>query len=539
MTKEQLDIEKMFKQNFEDFSPETSNKFNTKMAKRIGLASFFGFAFTSGLGKLGALKTLALEAVGIIKTAGIIKSIAVVTVISTTIATPVIIKTVEKANKKKIAENIIREKREADFISMPLLEMKTSHLNLTDLKTKYTKTNFDLLVHHERHNKLVPIFTYSKEDIQLAGFASKEGSILVNSGRNPKDISKHKTTPSTKNNASDKTEIIAEENANPTSKVNHFANKSASKNNPPQPQSTTLLATNLGTTNDENEAIYPLKTIDFNSLKIDKNPISIVPKDKLQLKVDVLEKPSEKPIFSDVIAFGEVYFLPFSYHNTNSIKPLSNDTIVNQFMEESPQLSYQFGFDIRLQKKQKPYFVNLGINYQKISEQIDYYFKKKTIGYWDYDSTIYQVINPPYIDTIYSVDSAYILQWQGETNSRIHSNSYHYINIPIQFGYEFFKKKKFNLQVSTGIEMAIRLNSTGYLFNEYGHIINYADIKTSPTIDWYYLAGIGLTYEMNKTSMFLLPSIKYQLNTSRTNNSPREHKYFIYGLKIGIRFKLF
>ncbi len=534
MTKQQLDVEKLFGQSFDDFAPKTSSRFNTKMAKRLGLASVFGFAISSSLAKaVAAFKAIAFETIGFMKTVGIVKSIAVVTVVSTTIATPLINKKMEKANEEAKKQTILLEKRKANHGHLPMLEMKTTFINLTDLISENMIANDELIHHHALHNELVPKHTY-RDHIQLAGIASKETKSLAEDG-DDHHVSSQLVINSTKENTIDKTKNIREENSKMASVDNDGSNTDIKKSII-RKQNTTLFSRDISS---EKEVVSYIKSKTDIALKINKEATNSIYINDLQLTVDIPEESSNKNFFSDVHLFGEIHFMPFSYHNLSTIKPLTNDTIVNQFIQESPQLSYQFGFDIRMQKEQNPWFVNLGINYQRVSEQVDYYFVEKTIGYWDYDTTSYYVINPPFVDTILNVDSAYMVQWEGKENSIIHTNSYHYLNVPIKFGYEFFRKKKFSLQVSTGIEMAVRVGNSGYIYNSSGQIIDYADANINPSIDWYYLASFGLNYQMNKTTLFILPSIKYQLNTRKTNPYPKEHKYFIYGLKFGIRFKLF
>ncbi len=309
MTKQPLDMEKLFKQSFNDFTPKTSARFNTKMAKRIGFASLFGFTITSSLAKIGAaLKAIAFETAGLMKTAGIIKSIAVVTVVSTTVATPLIINTVEKAHKKKIQQTLLMEKRKVNLSYLPVLEMKTSFINLADLETENELSHHELLHNNTLHNILVPTHIYTRDNIQLASITSKQTTVLGDIESNHINISQNQIKNNTKGSTSllDKNEQTL--NSNITNKENSISGKTVLNNKQQAKQnSTVLLGDNSNNKVARKRTLY-LKSIPYFPLKPENDSENSIYKNNLKLTTDIFEEPSDKNLLSDVLIFGEVHF---------------------------------------------------------------------------------------------------------------------------------------------------------------------------------------------------------------------------------------
>ena len=242
---------------------------------------------------------------------------------------------------------------------------------------------------------------------------------------------------------------------------------------------------------------------------------------------------------------AEFSAMPMMYSNLLSSNKLVNDTITAQSITENEKLSYQFGTAIRIQKKRAPYFLQLGINYQRINEDIDYYFKREYVDHelssWQIDTTFSYIINPPNIDTnIERIDSAYLAHWMRSEEKQKTTNTYQFLEIPIRFGYQYHKySSKWSFEASTGMSFAFHLKSQGYVYDNYGHILNIDEVKVSPQVYYYGLFNLGINYHLNSTILFVEPSLRYQFNQKEIENAPYHSKYLIYGLKFGIRIKLF
>ena len=248
---------------------------------------------------------------------------------------------------------------------------------------------------------------------------------------------------------------------------------------------------------------------------------------------------------SNLGAYGELYFMPFLFQNTLKADMPSSDTVVSSIVKETPQLSYQITLGFRLQKKNKPWFVQTGLSYQNFKEKVDYSFRREYIDYdlshWDYDSIFEYHIDPPVFDTVLvRVDSAYVEYWDKTENTKQHINSYTYLSIPILIGYDFYKPgKRFSFQTSLGVMMAISLQNNGYLYNEYGHIINYQSQEIKPLISWSVILNTTFNYKVKKSTLFVRPSLQYQLNKQNIIEQLHQRKYIVYGLSFGIRLKIF
>lgn len=242
---------------------------------------------------------------------------------------------------------------------------------------------------------------------------------------------------------------------------------------------------------------------------------------------------------------AELSVMPMMYSNLLSANKLVNDTITAQRITEDEKLSYQFGGAIRIQKKRTPYFLLLGLNYQRINEEVDYFIKHEyhdlEQSYWMSDTIFNYIINPPNIDTnIESINRAYHAHWNRAEESVKTTNTYQFLEIPIRFGYQYHKySSKWSFEASAGMSFAFHLKSQGYVYNNSGHILNIDEVKISPQVYYYGLFNLGVNYHLNTTVLFVEPSFRYQLNQKEIENAPYRSKYLIYGLKFGIRIKLF
>ncbi len=299
------------------------------------------------------------------------------------------------------------------------------------------------------------------------------------------------------------------------------------------------------------EISQPPKDISKDNLKLT-ILISINPEEKTTKKKRRKTNKSTKfslfngQYLSSIDYYGEFYAMPFLFSNLiTKIELPQNDTITFQQTTSKPQLSYEFGFGFRMQKKNTHWFLKTALNYQIFTEKIDYLFRREYIdyekSYWEYDSIWEYHIDPPNFDTVLAgVDSAYIEYWIRQENSKKHINTYQFIEIPFLLGYDSYKTtKKVSFQISMGFSMALLIKSQGYLYDNYGSINNYSNVKATPSLQWYYLLNLGLNYHFKSNTFFVQPSFKYQLNHFVVKSYPVHNKYLIYGIKFGLRINLF
>lgn len=224
---------------------------------------------------------------------------------------------------------------------------------------------------------------------------------------------------------------------------------------------------------------------------------------------------------------------------------LQNDSILSYNFEYQPQLSWQIGTEFRVQKKRRPWFLQIGFSYQNINIKSNYEIKEEYIdwgqSYWQVDTAHYEiVINPPNLDTNLVVDSTYIYYWIKNNNSYSGIAKYHAVNIPIKLGYQYMDySKPWSLEVALGISPSFIIQSSGTNYNNSGGQVNfgYSDLKSK--VQWYAIGHLGFNYRINHTTLFIRPSFKYQINKAEYERSPEKNQLFIFGTQFGVRFKLF
>ena len=489
MDKRNENIEDIFGKGFEDFKPKTSKKFDKKMIANIGVPLVGSLTFAA------TAKAIFSQFAAWVKILGVTKALLIVMV---TIAVAIaMFVTVDSDGKMlntmvladdEISQIYINEEEKNPIALMSgnsLDEQKKENEEINDLIIEETTNESKLINSQKDYFNVIPVIQEevieedAEREEQLTAIATPDDSYEDASiDEIPKGI-QSRTAFGTLINAPD----------------------SLAKR--------------------DDEQLIPQEATDFEAME--RNEI---------FKLSNYHK------------YGDVYFMPFMFRNSFSDQLVNSDSVIEQYISETPQLSFLFGFDFHLQHKQRPWFLNVGLNYQIIKENVDYHFKiaydGKVPSYWEYDSTYYIIVNPPNIDTIYAVDSTYQDHWTREEAYKSNSNTYQYLNIPLLVGFNFLKKRsKVNVELATGIALALRMKSSGYLYNDFGEIINYDDVELKPVVDWYYLANVGIYYKQTHLTMFLQPSIKYQLNKTYIDHSSLKRKYFIYGLRFGVRIKLF
>lgn len=287
-------------------------------------------------------------------------------------------------------------------------------------------------------------------------------------------------------------------------------------------------------------------SIQFKRLNTKPKEIENKASKKDKLSIPKIAEPLPYIGLSKYQGFGEISLMPFLFYNTIPNTLELSDTIRNIQIEENPNLSYQVGLAFTLKKRDKPWSLGIGLNYQNYKEKIDYKFRHEFIdhelSFWNYDSIFEYHIDPPLFDTVLvGIDSNYVEHWIINNHNKSHVNSYTFLNIPLLIAYEFKNNTSpFSLQVSAGASLSILLKNKGYLYNHLGRIIDYNTVKTSPIITWGFNINTTLNYKLkNGSSIFVRPSFHYQFNKTSISEHPLQRKYFTYGISFGYRFKVF
>lgn len=279
------------------------------------------------------------------------------------------------------------------------------------------------------------------------------------------------------------------------------------------------------------------------------NNIPILQKDELKLQTPVPQPLSmnslEKGFYSTnyTITSG-FYAMPFTANQAYK-NDFSNDSITSHQIAYHPQWSVQAGADIRIQKKRKPWFLQLGINYMHLKQEKELRFNQEYIdhgqSYWNIDSVYYYYINPPFLDSsLARVDSSYFEFWIRNNTNQKSQETYHFINIPLQVGYEYKNYgKKWHLEAAAGISTSILLQGKGITYNSSGQIIDFSSGQLTPKLQFFAVGQLAFNYQLNKLTLFIKPTFKYQLSKISYDSSIEKNQFLFFGTQIGFRFKLF
>lgn len=255
-------------------------------------------------------------------------------------------------------------------------------------------------------------------------------------------------------------------------------------------------------------------------------------------KVKRVRKASD---FSGSIEFG---FSPIFFKNMSAPYEPNRDSVTFFITNKKPKISYDFGVEFLFKQVDSDWSFKTGLHYQKLNEEIDYYFQKdrldEELSHWQYDSIFEYHIDPPIHDTVLvGIDSSYYEHWVSNVNQKKHVNQYTYLNIPLLMGYQIsFPNDRFKVNVLAGANMSILLQNEGYYYDSDGYILPY-ETKQKAVINWALSAQMSVYYQWKKMAVYAKPSLQFQMKEKALDDYFERRQYVIYGLEFGINFKLF
>jgi hypothetical protein len=227
-----------------------------------------------------------------------------------------------------------------------------------------------------------------------------------------------------------------------------------------------------------------------------------------------------------------------------------NDTVTNWLTNKDFNTSYDVGLEFLLQHKESHWMFKTGLHYQKLSEEVNYYFLREyqdeALSHWIYDSIFEYHIDPPQFDTILvGVDSSYYEHWERSETAQKFTNKYQYLQIPLLLGYQIDLskqegkfKKGFDVHVLVGTGLGILLQSEGYHYDTDGYIYEYPSSQKA-TIDWYLHTQLAVNYYWRNLSFFAKPRMQFQMRKRPFDHYFENRHYLIYGVDFGVRVKIF
>lgn len=531
MVAKRLSVDQVFKEGLGDYQAKPKHDLEKKMAAMIGIGGVAatGSAAASTAASAGAgagagtvsgvtsiatsggliskatalLKVIGIKSAAILKTLGIIKIIGTIVVVGTATTVAIVL-------SEEIKEPITTEKQ-SEIIAK------------TESSTKIDPLAASIVLNEK--TKLLE----AKDIVEKSSLLQEtEESSQTNLTENKTETIEHEKTLTAPKSKDELTSA-----ANQNTSTDKTIEKSTYKE--------TLHI-------EEEIPLTELSSISLQKVRCFNRDASILNREmKLQIpyleppKMNSLEKGFYLPNYN--ITAG-LYAMPITalqlYKNE-----FSNDSITSHQIAYHPQWSVQLGADIRIQKKRKPWFLQLGINYMNLKQEKELRFNQEYIdygqSYWNFDSVYYYYINPPLLDSsLARVDSSYFEFWIRNNINQKSQETYHFISIPLQVGYEYQNYgKNWSLEAAAGISTSIILQGKGITYNSSGEIIDFSSGQLTPKLQFFAIGQLAFNYQLNKLTLFIKPTFKYQLSKINYDQSIEKNQFLILGTQLGVRFKLF
>jgi hypothetical protein len=258
--------------------------------------------------------------------------------------------------------------------------------------------------------------------------------------------------------------------------------------------------------------------------------------------------------------FTGINFSGFIFLNTlKSLDPNQDDYISTRKNYEEPMPS--FSFALTPGYKFNRWSIQSGIQYSQFRNKYNYPFSiEKFLTSVVMQDTSYSVLQNDTIDIYYQVigsDTAwfYIINqhWVNINDSLPHIKNdttyeyqtnkgiqyYHFVEIPLIFGYDLFKSKRFNIDFSAGV-------IASFLVYRKGEIVSFNDVPTFISLKNYpfvnislsgYL-GFGIRYSLsNKLNIELRPFYQKGISSFIQKNSSLTQTLDKKGILLGLQFR--
>ncbi len=265
-------------------------------------------------------------------------------------------------------------------------------------------------------------------------------------------------------------------------------------------------------------------------------------------------------LFGQWNAFFNVYWSPFFWRNSAKTVDPNLDENYSYALNNIPLSSHELGASFELKHQDYPLVIQLGMDYQRVREMVKYNilhtYEDVAQSYWKYDSTIdlNRVLDTSYIiveydhfafdsvfvqDTTVFVDSTYVPVMVSDKKIKDNVNTYRYLTVPLLLGYQFGSQNdKWNFQMLGGAAIGINLSNKGWYYTKSGVYRRY-DGTMTPSISWNLSAAANVSYKWKQWIFFAQPEFLYQLSESVLDRQVPRRKYQFYKLKIGVKFRLF
>lgn len=526
------DIEQIFKEGFEDYKAKPNTRLDTKMAAMIGISSASGASgagsSAAGSTAIGASGTGLGSVSSVVGTSGKIGLLSKGFSIIGGVAKIVVIKIGLLAKSLGIVKTIVAIAVIGGGATLVIDEI-TENTEANDLRNdqtchQTTMINDSNRVLSQNMIKLVADHQLLTESDDLF----EENSLLIQKNGESED----QFLPSEDIDRDEANLLIASSDKYAINAVNKKA------------------VVEIEKAADAHNQVDFLQEIQAKRMELFLIPSSRIP-EKSGAK---LMAPVPQPLGMNTLEKG--FYLPNYDITANiSVMPMmsrqvfqngfQNDSITSHEFKYSSQLSWQIGAALRIQKKRSPWFMQLGLNYMNIQQKSESNYNQEYIdygqSYWNTDTIHYDIyINPPNIDTILEIDSNFMAYWIRNKHDYTSVNSFQLLEIPLKIGYQYHSfTKKWSLEAGAGLSVALILNSKGNTYNSSGEMIDFSGAQLQPKIQFFTMGHVAFNYHFNRFTVFLMPTVKYQISRIGYQYSSENNQFFLFGTQIGVRFKLF
>ncbi|NOY51457.1 MAG: PorT family protein [Chlorobi bacterium] len=250
-------------------------------------------------------------------------------------------------------------------------------------------------------------------------------------------------------------------------------------------------------------------------------------------RTDILPPGLKNTWFSVNFYAGPAYCISSLSGNDNEYINLRNDNETN-----SP--AFSLGGDLRFHYKN--ILITTGLGYSVYNQKRHY---KKSYqeyspedSYYKYDTTWVWVYDPPDFGkpVISGIDSTWTDVYKTIVIDNSGTNRLEYLEIPLTLGYRF-DKNLFSVEVNAGgsVGFFVYSNFRAPSFSDYEDIGDAGQINKAM---FNIIANASVYYRLNnKTSIFVSPYYKGNLNSIFQDTYPVNQKFKTFGLNFGVDFR--
>ena len=225
-----------------------------------------------------------------------------------------------------------------------------------------------------------------------------------------------------------------------------------------------------------------------------------------------------------------------AYSNT-SITGNNAEYLSYRNANETNHSSWSMGGEVKLNIKN--WIITSGLSYSVYNQQRSYMhnYQEYSPGdsYYDYDTTWNWFFDPPEIGVpiIVGIDSSWIKVYNDITIDNSGINKVTYIEIPLLIGYRF-NANMFSIEINTGTYLGFLLNSN-IKVPDFANNIDLVESQSARNTMVNFAFNTSLYYHLNrKTSLYLSPYYKQNLNSVFNDDYPVNQRIKSYGINFGI-----